>query len=131
MHEAGGDYSAELQQLRRVSGRVISRQQVIGAFGSINTDTFARKCLVNWSELPASATEDEMLEMIQRISTANGSEFQIEYWVECLRVNTGDERISDLIFWPEEYFGRSIDRELSATEILNIALRREGFSNAV
>jgi hypothetical protein len=131
MHEAGRDYSAELQQLGRLAGRIVSLQQVMGAFGSINADTFARKCLVNWSALPASATEDEMLEMLQQICDAKGTEFQVEYWVECLRVNTGDERISDLIFWPDEYFGTPVGRELSATEILNVALRRQGFSDAV
>jgi len=131
MHEAGSDYSAELKHLGRLAGRIISHQQVIGAFGSINADTFARKCLVNWNALPASATEDEMLEMLQQVCEAKGTEFQVEYWVECLRVNTGDDRISDLIFWPDEYFGKPVKNELSTKEILDVALRRKGFSDAV
>lgn len=130
-YEAGRDYSAELQQLGRLAGRIISLQQVMGAFGSINADTFARKCLVNWNALPTSATEDEMLEMIQLICDAKGTEFQVEYWVECLRVNTGDERISDLIFYPDEYFGKPIDKEFSAAELLNVALDSKGGCDAV
>lgn len=121
LHEAGSDYSVELQQLGRAAGRVISRQQVFGAFGSISPETFARKVLVNWNALPVGATEAEMLELICQ---AKGSEFQVEYWVQCLRANTGDERISDLIFWPDEYFGRAIEKEMSAKEILAVALGR-------
>ncbi|WP_128003557.1 hypothetical protein [Piscinibacter defluvii] len=130
LHEAGSDYSLELQQLGRAAGRVISRQQVFGAFGSIAPETFARKVLVNWSALPTGATEAEMLEMLELICQAKGSEFQVEYWVQCLRANTGDERLSDLIFWPDEYFGRPIERELSAKEILDVALGRAQSSEA-
>ena len=72
-----------------------------------------------------------MLEMVQLVCQAEGTEFQVEYWVECLRVNTGDERISDLIFWPDEYFGKSTSKELSAEEILEVSLGRAGGELAV
>ena len=100
LHEAGAKYSDELQRLSKLSGRIISLGHVFGAFGSITPETFARKCLVNWYALPTDATESEMLEMLQLVCGAKGSEFQGEYWLECLRVNTGDDRVSDLIYWP-------------------------------
>ncbi len=131
LHEAGTGYSTELQRLARLTGRIISAQQVLAAFGSIDAESFARKSLVNWHALPADATEDEMLEMLQLICDAKGSEFQIEYWVECLRVNTGDDRLSDLIFWPDTYFGRPLTKELSAAEILDAALGRASGGHAV
>lgn len=131
LHEAGANYTAELRQLGLLAGRIISAQQVSGAFGSIDPDTFAAKCLVDWDALPTDATEAEMLEMLQLVCEAEGTEFQIEYWVQCLRVNTGDERVSDLIFWPDEYFGQPTTRELSAEEILEVALGRAGGELAV
>lgn len=131
LHEAGADYSTELRQLGQLAGRIISLQQVMGAFGSIAPETFARKVLVNWHSLPSDATEAEMLEMLQLICQAKGTEFQVEYWVECLRVNTGDDRLSDLIFWPDEYFGKPIANELSAEEILDVALGRARGEHAV
>jgi hypothetical protein len=131
LHEAGVNYTTELRQLGLLVGRVISLQEVMGAFGTITPETFAQKSLVNWHALPSDATEAEMLEMLQLIFLAKGSEFQVEYWVECLRVNTGDERLSDLIFWPDEYFGRPISKDLSAEEILEIALGRAGGEIAV
>jgi hypothetical protein len=131
LHEAGASYTAELRQLGLLAGRIVSVQQVLGGFGSIDPETFARKCLVDWHSLPTDATEAEMLEMVQLVCQAEGTEFQVEYWVECLRVNTGDERISDLIFWPDEYFGKSTSKELSAEEILEVALGRAGGELAV
>lgn len=126
LHEAGATYAAELRELGLLAGRIISLQQVMGAFGSIRPETFAQKSLVDWHALPTDATEAEMLEMLQLVCLAKGSEFQVEYWVECLRVNTGDARLSDLIFWPDEYFGRPVSKDLSAEEILEVALGRAG-----
>lgn len=131
LHEAGANYAAELRQLGLLAGRIISLQQVMGAFGSIDPETFAQKSLVDWHALPRDATEAEMLEMLQLICQAKGTEFQVEYWVECLRVNTGDERLSDLIFWPNEYFGKPTIKDLSAEEILEVALGRAGGELAV
>jgi len=131
LHEAGADYSAELRQLGQLAGRIISLQQVMAAFGSISPETFARKSLVDWHSLPADATEAEMLEMLELICQAKGTEFQVEYWVECLRINTGDDRLSDLIFWPDEYFGKPVPQDLSAEEILDVALGRASGEHTV
>lgn len=131
LHEAGASYAAELRQLGLLAGRIVSLQQVMGAFGSIDPEMFAQKCLVDWHALPRDATETEMLEMLQLVCEAKGTEFQIEYWVECLRVNTGDDRVSDLLFWPDEYFGKPTTKDLSAEEILAVALGRAGGELAV
>jgi hypothetical protein len=64
-----------------------------------------------------------MIELLERICSADGTEFQISYWVNCLELNTGDDRISDLIFWPDDYFGDSQDHEMTAQEILETAIK--------
>lgn len=49
----------------------------------------------------------------------------LEYWIKCLALNTGDDKISDLINWPEQYLGSGYDgRELTPAEILQIALTK-------
>lgn len=131
LFEGGANYTAELRQLGLLVVGIISLQEVMAAFGSIDPETFARRALVDWQALPTDATEAEMLEMLQLICQAEGTEFQIEYWVECMRVNTGDERLSELIFWPEEYFGMPTVKDLSAEQILDVALGRAGGELAV
>ena len=123
LHEEGQDYSAPLRRLARIAKRPIGPYAVLAAFGSIKPITFAKKQLVDWNALPNDLTEEEMLDLIQRVCQSSGSEFQTEYWIECLRMNTGDENISDLIFWPGEYFQDGDNsRELAPSEILRTAL---------
>jgi hypothetical protein len=121
--EWGKDVSEGLARLGEMVGAPVKYASLKGAFGSIGEETFARNLLVDREAIPRDLSEPEMIELLERIAAADGTEFQIEYWVECLEVNTGVERISDLIYWPGEYFGDGDNsRELSPREILETAL---------
>lgn len=123
LHEAGRDYAPSLAALSALAERPISAFDVDSAFGSVRHETFARSLLVDWDHPPVDLTEAEMLELIERLLQPTG-ELLPAYWLACLKANTGDERISDLIFWPGQYFGDGGNRrELSAAEILATALR--------
>lgn len=125
LHESGCDYTEELKKISRVLGRVVGQIDVLGAFGSISADDFARRLAIDWHAVPTDLSEPELLELLDAICEVRGGQVALEYWVRCLKVNTGDDRISDLIFWPEEYFGAGYDgRELTSGEILEVALRK-------
>ena len=125
LHEAGHGYTEELNALSRTAGRIVSKPDVLGAFGSGNAEAFARRLAIDWNAPPTDLTEQEMLELLEAICAARGDQVLIEYWVRCLEVNTGDAMISDLIFWPNEYFGTAYDgRELAPEEMLAVALRK-------
>lgn len=56
---------------------------------------------------------------------ADGEEHEIDFWVEMLAVNIPDPRVSDLIYWPGEYFGDGNNaRELTPEQVINIAQAR-------
>jgi hypothetical protein len=125
LHEAGQDYAPELHRTSRLLGRIVGKSEVLAAFGSADAEAFARRLAINWQILPTDLSEPELLELLDAVCTARGDPVHIEYWVRCLEVNTGDERISDLIFWPDEYFGAGYDgRELAPVEMLEVALRK-------
>jgi hypothetical protein len=127
LYEAGQDYSETVARLGLIAGHPIHDFAVRSSFGSVKPETFARRQLVSWDNLPADVTEQEMLEMVERIDKAKGDELQLEYWIACLRVNTGDAKISDLIFWPGSYFGDGDNaRVMSPSEILVTALKAGG-----
>lgn len=71
-----------------------------------------------------------MLELVERIcSHQKGQEFLNGYWIRCLALNTGNKRVSDLLFWPDVYFGSTTQGDtLSPAELLDIALRDGGRS---
>jgi hypothetical protein len=123
-YEAGEDYSECVKRLGLIAGHPIHAFAVHSAFGSVSPETFARRQLIAWDQLPTDVTEEEMLEMLERMFKPKGYELEIQYWVECLRVNTGDEKVSDLIFWTGEYFGDGDNtREMTPKEMLATALK--------
>jgi hypothetical protein len=123
LHERGADYSSQLQTLSALAGKPVRKPDVDGAFGDAEPETFARDLLLDRVPIPTDLSYDEMLELVRRICNVEGSEFQIGYWLRCLEANTGNSRISDLIYWPGEYFGEGENaRELSPKEILDAAL---------
>jgi hypothetical protein len=127
LHETGQGYAAELKAISRLANRIVGEYDVDAAFGCGSPETFARTLLIDWHTLPNNLSEPEMLELLEAVCTAQGSQVCNDYWVKCLEVNTGDDQLVNLIFWPNEYFGNDFDgRELSPSEILEIALRKKG-----
>jgi hypothetical protein len=123
LHERGLDCTSPLETLSALAGRELSPSDIRAGFGSLDPEAFARDVLLNRMPIPTDLSYDEMLELIRRICKVEGSEFQIGYWLSCLKANTHNGRISELIYWPGEYFGDGDhSRELSPKEILDAAL---------
>ena len=90
--------------------------------GAISADSFVREMVTAPPQRDKEITDDELLEIIRRIIEADGSEHQLNYWLELLAVNIPNRQISDLIYWPGEYFGDGDhSRELAPKEILDLA----------
>lgn len=124
LHESGQQYTSELNHISRLLGRVVGKMDVLGAFGSIPANEFAKRLAIDWGSIPKDFSDLELLELFDAICEVRGGEATLEYWIRCLAVNTGDVRVSDLIFWPDQYFGVEYDgRELTSAEMLEVALR--------
>jgi hypothetical protein len=52
LHEAGQEYAEELKQLSLLIGRVVGKVDVLGAFGSIGADEFAKRLTIDWKAIP-------------------------------------------------------------------------------
>jgi hypothetical protein len=131
LHEAGGPYLEQLRQVSLISGRIVDIPMVLYAFGAHRSECFARRLLIDWHDLPRDLSKHEMLELLEAICTGKGSEDRIEYWLKCLTVNTGDQSLSDLIYWPNYYRnGEYGGRDLSPAEMLDIALAHGSRSDA-
>lgn len=125
LHESGRGYLEELKRISRLLGRVVHQFEVLSAFGSSDADGFARRLAIDWHSFPMDLSESELLELFDAVCEARGNQEVHDYWVRCLALNTGDARVSDLIFWPDRYFGAEYDgRELSPAEMLDVVLRK-------
>lgn len=125
LHEAGREYAEELQQLSLMIGGVVGKIDVLAAFGSIGADEFAQRLTIDWKAIPTDLSNVELLELVDAICEGQGRAVVLEYWIKTLALNTGDDKVSDLIYWPEQYLGDGYDgRELTPAEILDRALTK-------
>jgi hypothetical protein len=91
--------------------------------GGQEYETWARKVLaIPLQKRLPDVTRAELLEMIRRVASAEGEDHEIDFWLGLLEINIPAPRISDLIFWPGEYFGDgNHNRELTPEQVLDIA----------
>jgi len=124
LHEAGRKYEDVLADIARLTGRIVSRYEVAAAFGGSDGMGFARGLLVDWEGIPADLSRQELLEAMVMVCTDASDPIRTSYLIKCLALNTGDDQISDLIYWPDQYRGGKYEgQELEPEKILEIALR--------
>lgn len=58
--------------------------------------------------------KEELIELVKKIINSEGSEEEINNWIDILEQNVPDPEISDLIFYPE--------KEMTPEEIIEKAL---------
>jgi len=118
-----GEWEEELAEFNELAGTSLEFPEFQGISGGMEHDTWVRNLLcMPYAGKQLNLTHDEMLEMIGRLCRAEGQEHERFFWIKLLETNL-DPRISDLIFWPGEYFGDGDNsRDLSPQEILSVAL---------
>lgn len=123
LHEAGQGYQDVLADITRLTGRIVSRHEVAAAFGGSDGLGFARGLLVDWGRIPSDLTKQELLEATVVVCTDASDPIRTNYLLKCLALNTGDEHVSDLIFWPDQYLGGKYEGlDLEPEQVLEIAL---------
>jgi hypothetical protein len=119
-----GEWEDELAEFNRLAGTSFEFADFQGIYGGTEHDTWVRNVLcVPFAARQLTLSQDEMLEIITRLCTAAGEEHEQFFWIRLLETNL-DPRISDLLYWPGEYFGDGDNsRAMSPQEILETALK--------
>ncbi|MHC8322414.1 hypothetical protein ACYZT4_17245 [Pseudomonas sp. GB2N2] len=95
-----------------------------GIYGGQDHDTWVRKVLAKpYERRVADVTKQELVELARRVMEGDGADHEVEFWLTMLAINVPNERVSDLIFWPDEYFNDvSYSQTLSPEQVVEIAL---------
>jgi len=95
-----------------------------GIYGGQDHDTWVRKVLAKPNlRRVADITKHELIELARRVMEGDDADHAIEFWLNMLEINIPNERVSDLIFWPDEYFGDvNYSQSLSPEQVVEIAL---------
>jgi len=123
LHESGLPYDPLLVELSAVVGSVVTLFDVCSAFGSVSPRSFAHDLHARSLAIPDDLDRSEMLDLLRQLLNPKRGELRTSFWLACLARSTGDKNISNLIYWPGEYFQDGDNsRELTAEEILDTAL---------
>jgi hypothetical protein len=119
-----GQWEDLLDEFNREAGTSLHFADFQGIYGGMDHEVWVRNILSEPALKPIpDITRAELLELLRRVMTAAGKEHEINFWLGLLQANVPDKRISDLIFWPGEYFGDGDhSRELTPEQILDIAV---------
>jgi hypothetical protein len=130
----GGERDETASQLAEFNREAMTNLTFLdfqGIYGGQDHDTWVRKVLAGPYEYRLTdITRSELIEMAGRVMDAEIPEHAQYFWLKMLELNIPDARISDLFFWPGEYFGDGDNsRELTAEQIIKIALRNSDFAD--
>lgn len=95
-----------------------------GIYGGQSHDTWVRKVLaIPHKRRVEGVTRRELIELARRVMECDGAEHEIDFWLNMLAINIPNKRVSDLIFWPDEYFNDvNYSQRLSPEQVIEIAL---------
>ncbi len=122
-----GECDEELLEFQRLSGFDIPFQQVQGIYGSEEHEDWVRRLFLSQRATPiADLTAADLSAVFAKICSAQCSEAERNFALAQLEYNLGDPQISDLIYWPGEYFGDGNNmRDLTPEEMAEAALARK------
>lgn len=119
---------AQVAEFNEQAGTTLAFDDFQGISASQDAETWVRTRLgePHQRRLP-DITRAELIELAHRVMEAEGSEPELAFWLGMLALNLPDPQISDLIYYPGEYFGDGDDsREMTAEEVVDTALARAG-----
>lgn len=121
-----GQWEDELAEFNREAGTNLGFPDFQGIYGGQDHDTWVRKVLAErYQRRLPDITRAELVELVRRVMEAEGTEHEIDFWLDMLALNIPDPEVSDLIYWPGEYFGDGDNsRELTPDQVVDIALAR-------
>jgi hypothetical protein len=116
----------DLAKFNRLAGTDLPIEEFQGIYGGEDHDSWIRKVLAGpyVKQLP-DISRAELVELARRVMQDDGEEHETHFWLCMLEENLPDPRVSDLIYWPGEYFGDGDNsRVLTPEQVVDIAQAR-------
>ena len=122
-----GEWENALEEFNRLSPRPLAFNDFQGIYGAEDHDVYVRRFLAthNPPTIP-NLSRDDPASSFARILNPDCPDHEQWFLIDTLTQNLADSQISDLVYWPGEYFGDGDNaREMTATEMADAALARQ------
>jgi hypothetical protein len=119
-----GEWEDLLDEFNRLSPVSRTFGDFQGVYGAEEHDVYVRRLLATRS-LPTipDLSRDDVAAAFQRILDPHCPDHERCFLLNTLALNLSDPMISDLVYWPEEYFGDGNNaRNMTATEMADASL---------
>jgi len=135
--EAGETAEALLQQWHSYARRRCDPYEFQTYWKAVSRETFVQNALNPEPSFDKDVVYSEALAVLDAVSTAAVSESECDYYLGWLKAQFPGANLSDLIYWPDEWFGDASlfrdasgafkpEAQLSSNQILAYAMAKSG-----
>jgi hypothetical protein len=118
-----GEWEAELAEFQALSGVAVPFEDFQGIYGGMDHAEWVRRLLYRQvTPRLDDLTLEEMIEIVSRLMPQNGHP-DSEFYLQLFLANSKHPGGTDLIFWPNLVPELAQDREPTAEEIADLALK--------
>ena len=130
----GGDEVADaslLDEFNQLAGTDIPFSEFQGIYGAEEHIEYVRRVLTDRAtEATPDLSREGLIEMFAKVLADPCDDAYLQYVFTTIRKTFGDVQVSDLVFWPGEYFGdgnnqRELTPELMADAVLKRYAQRQ------
>ena len=119
---APGTWDDDLAEFNRLAGTAIPFEEFQGVYGGCDHEEYVRRILYRRHLAPNPVlTVEEMAEVASRVMACGDDQ---DFYLELFVVNCRHPAGTDLIYWPDQVPEFPVEREPTAKEIAELALRR-------
>ncbi|QDU11059.1 hypothetical protein [Gimesia aquarii] len=115
-----------LEEFNELAGTSIPFAEFQGIYGAEDHIDYVRRVLTDkLTNADSSLTRDDLTEMFKRVCENPTDDAYLQFMFSTIKKTFGDHQISDLVFWPGEYFGDGDNsREQTPEEMAEAVLER-------
>lgn len=135
--ESGGDAEELLVEWHRHAGRQCESHEFTSYWKSTEQEEFVREALSASPALRNDVSYAEVSAVLESLSKAEVADSESHYYLSWLQAQFPNSNISDLIYWPDEWFGGASlfrdeggafkpEADLSTDQILAYAMEKSG-----
>ena len=118
----------DLAEWNRRAGIEYEEAEFRSYYGSMEIEDFVTFMLMGVPKLVPDLTYAELRDVLEMQLSVTLSEAETSYYLRWLEANLPGAEVSDLIYWPNEWFGNEamLHAELTPDQILAYAMARSG-----
>ena len=124
--EGKGEFRPAMMRFNVEAGTDWTAADFVEGVASVGTREFAKRALTRRPGRVADVTYEELLEVVRRVMEGEGSESEIQFWIDLLQANLPVRSVSNLIYWPWGCPEPAGARKATAREVLDAALAGRG-----